>query len=138
MLEIVFWASVGLLVYAHAGYPLLLWLLARARPPRPSLPRLRAGTPLVSLIIAAYDEEAVIADKIANALALDYPRERLELIVASDGSTDSTAERARRAGADVPAARLTVAPRRSTLGRMQGAGENVAMSVVLVIRAPAR
>jgi cellulose synthase/poly-beta-1,6-N-acetylglucosamine synthase-like glycosyltransferase len=55
----------------------------------------------VSLIVAAYDEEAVIADKVRNALALDYPRERFELIVASDGSSDRTVELARAAGADV-------------------------------------
>jgi cellulose synthase/poly-beta-1,6-N-acetylglucosamine synthase-like glycosyltransferase len=54
----------------------------------------------VSLIIAAHDEEAVIAAKVANALALDYPRELLEVIVASDGSTDRTVELAREAGAD--------------------------------------
>jgi cellulose synthase/poly-beta-1,6-N-acetylglucosamine synthase-like glycosyltransferase len=53
------------------------------------------------LVIAAHDEEEAIADKVANALALDYPRQKLELIVASDGSTDATAERARAAGADV-------------------------------------
>ncbi len=53
------------------------------------------------MIVAAYDEEEVIAAKIANALALDYPRERLELIVASDGSADATVKRARAAGADL-------------------------------------
>jgi cellulose synthase/poly-beta-1,6-N-acetylglucosamine synthase-like glycosyltransferase len=57
--------------------------------------------PVVSLIIAAYDEEDVIAAKVANAVALDYPRELLEVIVASDGSADATVERARRAGADL-------------------------------------
>jgi cellulose synthase/poly-beta-1,6-N-acetylglucosamine synthase-like glycosyltransferase len=55
----------------------------------------------VSLIIPAYDEQAVIAAKVENALALEYPRDRLQLIVASDGSSDATAERARRAGADL-------------------------------------
>jgi cellulose synthase/poly-beta-1,6-N-acetylglucosamine synthase-like glycosyltransferase len=57
--------------------------------------------PTVSLIVPAYDEEEVIAAKVANALALDYPREQLQVIVASDGSTDATAERARAAGADL-------------------------------------
>ena len=66
--------------------------LADAEPRRPAA---------VSLIVAAYDEEEVIAAKVANALALDYPRERLELIVASDGSADATVERARAAGADL-------------------------------------
>jgi cellulose synthase/poly-beta-1,6-N-acetylglucosamine synthase-like glycosyltransferase len=100
VLEVLFWASVGLILYTHAGYPLLLWTIAR-------LGRTRAersdghGLPHVSLIVAAYDEEQVIAGKLHNALALDYPRELLELIVASDGSSDRTAEIARQAGADV-------------------------------------
>ncbi len=101
MLAVIFWICAALIVYTHLGYALVLrLLLALRRRPR------EAGTahedlPRVSLIVAAYDEEEVIADKVANALALDYPRERLELIVASDGSADATAERARAAGADV-------------------------------------
>jgi cellulose synthase/poly-beta-1,6-N-acetylglucosamine synthase-like glycosyltransferase len=57
--------------------------------------------PTVSLIVPAYDEEEVIATKVADALALDYPREKLQVIVASDGSADATVERARAAGADL-------------------------------------
>jgi cellulose synthase/poly-beta-1,6-N-acetylglucosamine synthase-like glycosyltransferase len=99
--EIVFWASAGLIVYTHVGYPLVLRLLtALRRPYRPRRPSWDEA-PRVSLIVAAYDEEEVIADKVANALALDYPRERLQVVVASDGSTDATAERARAAGADL-------------------------------------
>jgi cellulose synthase/poly-beta-1,6-N-acetylglucosamine synthase-like glycosyltransferase len=99
-MKVVFWASVALIVYTHLGYPVLLWVIARFR--RPS-PRPAACSPQmrVSLIIAAYDEEAVIARKVRNALALDYPRELLELIVCSDGSTDRTVEEARAAGADL-------------------------------------
>lgn len=96
-----FWISVALIFYAHLGYPLALRALVALR----RHPTLSPGTweelPLVSLIVAAYDEEEVIAAKVANALALDYPRDRLELIVASDGSADSTVERARDAGADL-------------------------------------
>ena len=100
MLQIAFWTSVGLLAYAHAGYPLLLWLLCALR--SSSQPPVAPAEPLkVSLIIAAYDEEKVIADRVANALALDYPRDRLEVIVASDGSADRTVELARGAGADL-------------------------------------
>jgi cellulose synthase/poly-beta-1,6-N-acetylglucosamine synthase-like glycosyltransferase len=99
--EIVFWACAAAILYTHAGYPLALrGLLALRRKPT-----LRPGTwaepPTVSLIVAAYDEEEVIAAKVANALALDYPRERVQVIVASDGSADATAERARAAGADL-------------------------------------
>jgi cellulose synthase/poly-beta-1,6-N-acetylglucosamine synthase-like glycosyltransferase len=93
-----FWASSALIAYTHAGYPLLLWLLARGKPSEaPSA----EGEPMVSVIVAAYDEEEVIARKVENVLALHYPRERLELIVASDGSSDATVERARQAGADL-------------------------------------
>jgi cellulose synthase/poly-beta-1,6-N-acetylglucosamine synthase-like glycosyltransferase len=103
---ILFWASVALILYAHLGYPLALWLLTKLlrRPGDRSRAKREAAVaaedlPTVSLIVPAYDEEDVIAAKVANALALDYPRERLQLIVASDGSTDATAERARAAGA---------------------------------------
>jgi cellulose synthase/poly-beta-1,6-N-acetylglucosamine synthase-like glycosyltransferase len=99
VVAIVFWASVGLLVYAHVGYPLLLWLLTGLRGGE-DVPREAAEPlPYVSLIVAAHDEEAVIERKVRDALSLDYPRDRLEVIVASDGSTDRTAELARAAGA---------------------------------------
>jgi glycosyltransferase involved in cell wall biosynthesis len=99
-LAIFFWICVGLLAYTHLGYPLLLAALARLRRTRiaatapPELPS-------VSVIVAAYAEEDVIAGRVANLRALAYPRERLELIVACDGSPDATVERARHAGADL-------------------------------------
>jgi cellulose synthase/poly-beta-1,6-N-acetylglucosamine synthase-like glycosyltransferase len=100
-LEIVFWAAAGLIVYAHLGYPLLLGGLValfgrRNEPPAPA-----GGLPSVSLIIPAHDEEAVIERKVANAKALDYPSDRVEVVVASDGSADRTVELARSAGADL-------------------------------------
>jgi cellulose synthase/poly-beta-1,6-N-acetylglucosamine synthase-like glycosyltransferase len=100
---IVFWLSTGLLLYTHIGYPLLLWALTHLRwdrSPRSSAWQADA-LPSVSLIVPAYDEEQVIAAKVANALALDYPRERLQVIVVSDGSSDATAGHARAAGADL-------------------------------------
>ena len=97
MLELVFWIAAGLLVYTHVGYPVLLRLLARRERQAPA----RGELPSVSLIVAAHDEEAVIEHRVRNAFALDYPRDRLELIVSSDGSTDATVERARAAGADL-------------------------------------
>lgn len=105
---ILFWLSTGLLVYTHLGYPLVLWALSRPRRfhPLPPYDEEKGGNdaaelPTVSLIVPAYDEERVIAAKVANALALDYPRERLQIVVASDGSADATAARARAAGADL-------------------------------------
>jgi len=97
--EILFWLCAVLLVYAQFGYPLVLAALGRLRRARAAVPA-PAEPPTVSLIVAAYDEEAVIGRKVANALALDYPRERLEVVVASDGSSDATVREARRAGAD--------------------------------------
>jgi cellulose synthase/poly-beta-1,6-N-acetylglucosamine synthase-like glycosyltransferase len=95
---ILFWVSVALIAYTHLGYPLLLSALTRRR--RPPVYEELDPLPKVSLIVAAHDEEDVIEAKVANALALDYPREQLEIVVASDGSGDATAERAREAGAD--------------------------------------
>lgn len=101
-LEILFWACVALLAHTHLTYPLSLWLHVRVRGGRaPARPFTEAHLPAVSLIVAAHDEEAVIGAKVRNALELDYPRELLEVIVASDGSTDRTAELARGAGADL-------------------------------------
>jgi len=104
-LEIVFWSCAALLVYLQAGYPLLLAVLSKVARPRTRSPAPQdpadTAPPSVSLIVAAYDEGAVIGAKVADALALDYPRERLQVIVASDGSADGTVSEARRAGADL-------------------------------------
>jgi cellulose synthase/poly-beta-1,6-N-acetylglucosamine synthase-like glycosyltransferase len=99
-LEIAFWACAGLLVYAQLGYGLLLAGIGRLRRGW-SAPAETSEPPHVSLIVAAYQEAPVIAAKVANLLALDYPRDRLEVIVSCDGSTDGTPALAREAGADV-------------------------------------
>lgn len=84
--------SLGLVVYTYAGYPALLWLLNVIR-------RRHAGRsgepeqwPAVSIILSAYNEETVIGERMKNLLALDYPRDQLEILVGSDGSTDRTCE----------------------------------------------
>jgi cellulose synthase/poly-beta-1,6-N-acetylglucosamine synthase-like glycosyltransferase len=101
----VFWGGVAKLIWTQVGYGAFLTVLRRARGNPPVAPGGDVGTPSVSLIIAAYNEEAVIAAKVANALALDWPRERLQVVVAVDGGAapgaDATAERARAAGADL-------------------------------------
>ena len=101
MAKKIFWGSVAGLVHTHVTYPLTLAAIERLRGPRPEPAAPAAAQPAVSLIVAAFDEEDVIAAKVADALALDYPRELLELIVASDGSSDRTVEVARAAGADM-------------------------------------
>jgi cellulose synthase/poly-beta-1,6-N-acetylglucosamine synthase-like glycosyltransferase len=101
-LEIVFWVSAGLLIYTQLLYGLALALLVRLLPvPTRSAPEPDLQAPSVSLIVAAHNEATVIADKVHNALALDHPRDRLELIVCCDGCTDDTASIAREAGADL-------------------------------------
>jgi len=87
-MTVLFWLCLAVIVYVYAGYPLGLWLLSRLRPPRP--PAVVAGWPWTSLIIAAYNEESDIREKLVNSLSLSYPREKLEIIVVSDGSTDQT------------------------------------------------
>lgn len=87
-----FWTTVLLLGYTYLGYPALVWLWARLRPRPVARRRLE---PAVTLVVAAHNEAARIDDRLANLAALDYPRHRLQILVASDGSTDGTAERAR-------------------------------------------
>src|SRR5215217_197064 len=99
-----FWGAAAKLAWSQVGYGAFLAALRRARGNPPVAPGGEVGTPAVSLIVAAYDEEAVIAAKVVNALALDWPRYRLEIVVAVDGGAepgaDATAARARAAGAD--------------------------------------
>src|SRR5579875_3661520 len=98
-MRLVFWGSAALLVYTQAGYGVALAVLARIIPgPGGDSPPASSGEPAVSVIVAAYAEEAVIERRVANLRALDRPA---EIIVACDGSPDATAERARAAGADL-------------------------------------
>jgi len=90
--EIIFWLSASALLYTYAGYPILLALVSTVRPRK--VRRGKFETP-VTVIITAYNEERVLAAKLENTLALDYPRELLEIIVASDCSIDRTDEIAR-------------------------------------------
>ncbi len=96
-----FGLSTALLAWTQVGYGALLAVLARGRESAGDAGVEPGAEPSVSLIVAAYREQDVIAEKVANALALDWPRERLEVIVAVDGAADDTAARARAAGADV-------------------------------------
>jgi poly-beta-1,6-N-acetyl-D-glucosamine synthase len=82
-----FWLSAGLVAYSYAGYPLWLWLRAQFRP----WPvRRGAIEPKVSILMVVRNEEPVLRDKLRNLLELDYPPERCEIVVVSDGSTDGT------------------------------------------------
>ena len=88
MVELLFFAAATLIVYHYALYPLAAIVLARLIPRRHTIDD--GFRPRVSLVIAAYNEEKVIREKIENSLVLDYPRDKLEIIVVSDGSSDAT------------------------------------------------
>lgn len=81
----------GLVVYSYVGYGVVLRALSRLARPRARRDGPPPAWPRVSVVVAAYNEEAVIAERVRNLLALHYPRERLEILVGSDGSTDRTA-----------------------------------------------
>lgn len=112
---VVFWVCLAVCVYVYFGYPALLWVLSRFRR-RP----VRAGdiTPHVTFVIAAYNEEKVIAEKIENSLSPDYPADRIEVLVVSNGSTDRTNEIV--AEHSDPRVRLLALPRP---GKMQALNE---------------
>jgi cellulose synthase/poly-beta-1,6-N-acetylglucosamine synthase-like glycosyltransferase len=89
VVEVLFWVSLAALVWTHAAYPLFAMLLAKVAPRR-----VRAGDvePTVVVIVTAYNEEASIARRLENLLELDYPKEKLQIVVTSDASTDRTEE----------------------------------------------
>ena len=103
-----FWGSLGALAWTHAGYPAAMGLLARLRP-RP----VRKGeiTPSVALVVSAHNEEGVIGRRLENLLELDYPADRLEIVVASDGSTDRTDAIVEEVATREPRVRLLRCPR---------------------------
>jgi glycosyltransferase involved in cell wall biosynthesis len=114
-----FWSSAGLIAHAYAVFPVIAAVRGLLRP-RP----VAYGdvTPPVSLIIAAYNEAAGIERKLGNTLALDYPADRLEVLVASDGSTDGTNELVRR-----------YAPGRVRLLELPRRGKNLTLNAAVAV-----
>ena len=92
MIQGLFWAGLLVLGYTYLGYPILIRAWAALRP-HPA--RWQEWEPTVSLVIVAHNEASRVAARIENLLALDYPRDRLEILLISDGSTDGTPARAR-------------------------------------------
>jgi cellulose synthase/poly-beta-1,6-N-acetylglucosamine synthase-like glycosyltransferase len=87
--EILFWLSLAALLYVYVGYPLILFCVSAFF----NIPQAKPGyTPFLSILIAAYNEEAGIKKKIEQTLSLDYSGDRMEILVLSDGSTDRTDE----------------------------------------------
>lgn len=94
ILEIIFWAFVALVFYTYIGYGIVLYLMVKVKelfvkPKKNSLPD-EADLPEVTLLVAAYNEEAVVKEKMENSLALDYPAQKLHFLWVTDGSTDQT------------------------------------------------
>ena len=138
MLKAVFWLAGGALLWTHAGYPLAASLAARVRPRRVTKGN---ETPTVSLVVAAHDEEEVIQRRLENLLELDYPRERLEIVVASDASTDRTDELVEELAAGNGQVRLLRCPRggkvaAQNLAVRETAGEILAFSDANAVWAP--
>lgn len=94
MFVVAFWSAIATIGYVYVGYPLLLTLLASMK--RRHTKNGNGYRPKVTIIVAAHNEEKVIAKKMENILALEYPKGRLNAIIVSDGSTDRTAEIVRR------------------------------------------
>ncbi len=135
-MALIFWFSAAAIVYAYIGYPLILYLVSLffKNPAK----RDKAYCPSVSLIIAVHNEEDRILEKIENTLALSYPKEKLEIIFASDASTDRTEEIIQ----SYPQLRLVRAPERKgkefaqKCAVDQAAGEILVFSDVATILEP--
>ena len=123
---VVFWASAAVLGYVYLGYPLTLalWGTWSRRPVKK-----RSIEPTVCLFIAAHNEQAVIEEKLRNALALDYPADRLSIVVASDGSMDRTNEIVRRFAPRVEL--LELSPRRGKIAAIIDGVRRVTSDVVV-------
>ena len=129
---LVFWGSLAAVAWTYAGYPLLLLALARLRPrARGAQPQSRSAPfePTVTVIISAYNEEKAIRQKLETTLELDYPSQKLEVIVASDSSTDRTHEIVRELA---PRVRLVALPERGGKTAAQNLAAAAAGGEVLI------
>lgn len=95
-INIIFWASLFIIFYSYIGYGILLWIILRiksvfsSKNREPGTGKPEPAWPAVALVVAAYNEEDFILQKIENTLALDYPKDKLELLFITDGSSDNT------------------------------------------------
>jgi cellulose synthase/poly-beta-1,6-N-acetylglucosamine synthase-like glycosyltransferase len=121
--KVAFWASLGALLWTHVLYPLGASLLARVRTRRVEA---RPIEPSVAVVVAAHNEEPVIARRLENLLALDYPADKLELVVTSDASTDRTEEIA----AAVPGVRVIRNPRGGKVAAQDNAVRSTESEIV--------
>jgi poly-beta-1,6-N-acetyl-D-glucosamine synthase len=92
--KIIFWVSLFIIAYSYVGYGILLYVLVRIKKMLRKIPKSSGDTyePMVSLVVAAYNEEDFIHIKIKNTLELDYPKDKLQVIFITDGSSDATTQ----------------------------------------------
>ncbi|RDI74271.1 Glycosyltransferase [Gaiella occulta] len=128
VLKTLFWGSLGALAWTHAGYPLAAEIAARLRP-RP-VRKDPGAEPAVTVIVAAHDEETVIERRLENLLALDYPAQKLEVVVASDASGDRTNELVLAVAEREPRVRLLDCPRGGKVAAQNRAVRETASEVV--------
>jgi Glycosyl transferase family 2 len=126
-LRAVFWLSAGALAWTHVGYPLAAAALARRRP-RPV--RAADVTPPVTVVVAAHNEEGVIGRRVENLLELDYPPDRLNVVVASDGSEDGTGREAEALAAADARVRVADRPRAGKVAAQDAAVAETTSEIV--------
>ncbi len=122
ILEILFWSSLGAILWAHVGYPLAAAAIASVRRRKVAMDDI---TPSATVVVAAHNEEAVIGRLIESLLAQDYPSDLFEVVVASDGSTDGTDALVEELAARDARVRLVRAPRGGKV-----AAQNLAVATV--------
>ena len=95
VIEILFWIGIGIVFYTYLGYGIVLYLMVKIKElfVKPRSPRLPEPLPEATLLIAAYNEEAIVASKMVNCRQLDYPADKLRIVWVTDGSDDGTNER---------------------------------------------
>lgn len=122
-----FWVALLLLEWSYFGYPMLMWAWSKLAGRR--IRKDQGYVPMITLLIPAYNEADVIGRKLHNSLALDYPRDRLEIIVVDDGSTDRTAAIVR----EFPQVRLIQQPERGGKPAGLNRGFSVARGEIVVL-----
>ena len=117
VIEILFWIGIGIVFYTYLGYGIVLYLMVKIKElfVKPRLPRLPETLPEATLLIAAYNEEAIVASKMVNCRQLDYPADKLRLVWITDGSNDNTNERLK----EYPEVTVLYQPRRQGKGAIK-------------------
>ncbi|HBI48181.1 MAG TPA: glycosyltransferase family 2 protein [Smithella sp.] len=131
-MKVVYWFAFGVIFYAYIGYPIILYLLSNIfYSKKKTEVKENNAWPYVSLLIAAYNEEKVIGAKIENCLALDYPKDLLDVWIASDGSSDSTNNIVKKYAAVNENIHLLEFPRTGKSGMLNKAIESVKSEIIV-------